>query len=412
MTTVGVPPASDHPDQPTVERDAWIALAAVEGLGETLLPRLCAAFGGAGELLQRARSGRPQRFARELRQAAAVPLRGTLAAAIVATADDPGAVQRRLAQLGGWVVTPWDASFPRALRRIEPPPPVLFGQGEVGVLERAPLVAVVGTRRPTPGGRLLATRVATALADRGATVVSGLAVGIDGAAHAAVAQVRAPTVAVIGGGLAVGVPRAHRVLAEAILDTGGAIVSEHAPDVRPTRGTFPRRNRIISGLATAVVVIEAPVRSGALITARHALEQGRGVLVAPGRPGERVMAGSLALLRETPARPLVGIEELLVDLGLVEGPDGPPGGTRAGGPLDAGTALATLGPVERAVAQVLVTGPASIDAVVRTTGHPPSVVAGALTLLQLRGWADTMGPLQLPAGPLLAVGPRATRDPT
>ena len=249
-----------------------------------------------------------------MREAAERPIRRSLAAGIRGVAQDPGRTQRRVQELGGWVVTPWDETFPAPLRRIEPQPPVLFGLGEVGVLAREPLIAVVGTRRPTPGGRLLATRVASALATHGATVVSGLAVGIDGAAHAAVTDLASPTVAVIGGGMAVGVPRAHRLLARAILDTGGAIVGEHPPDVLPTRGTFPRRNRIISGLALATVVVEAPVRSGALITARHALEQGRLLFVAPGRPGDPTMAGALALLRETPARPLVGVEELVVDL--------------------------------------------------------------------------------------------------
>jgi DNA processing protein len=277
---------------------------------------------------------------------------------------------------------------------------VLFGLGDVAALDRGPLIALVGTRRPTPGGRLLASRVASALATHGATVVSGLAVGIDGAAHAAATDLASPTVAVIGGGMAVGVPRAHRALARAILDTGGAIVGEHPPDVTPTRGTFPRRNRIISGLAAATIVVEAPIRSGALITARHALEQGRSLFVAPGRPGDPSVAGVLALLRETPARPLVGIEELIVDLGLTDTAPAPAAGV-PGVALDAQAALATLGPVERSVAAILVTGPASIDAIVRSAGHAPSVVAGALTLLQLRGWADSLGPLQLPAGPLL-----------
>lgn len=394
-------------------RDAWIALASVEGLGETLLPRLCAAFGGPVELLERAGASDPARFARDLREAAEAPVRRSLAEAIRAAAEDPARTQRRIDALGGWAVTPWDAAFPDALRRIEPQPPVLFGQGDVGALRREPLVAMVGTRRPTPVGRLFATRVATALAEHGATVVSGLAVGIDGAAHAAVTDLASPTVAVIGGGMAVGVPRAHRLLARAILDTGGAIVGEHPPDVLPTRGTFPRRNRIISGLAGATLVIEAPVRSGALITARHALEQGRTLFVAPGRPGDPVVAGALALLREAPARPLVGVEELIVDLGLVEGAGEPTDGP--GRSLDARDALATLGPVERSVAAILVSGPASIDAIVRSTGHPPAVVAGALTLLQLRGWAESLGPLQLPAGPLLRTGPSSRisspRDP-
>jgi DNA processing protein len=240
--------------------------------------------------------------------------------------------------------------------------------------------------------------------------VSGLAVGIDGAAHAAATEIGARTVAVIGGGHAVGVPRAHRTLAEAILRTGGAIVSEHAPDVAPTRGTYPRRNRIISGLSEATLVIEAPVRSGALITARHALEQGRALFVAPGRPGDGSTAGCLALLRETPARPLAGVEELLLDIGLTETREDPT--ATAGVPLDVTTALATLGPVERAVASVLVAGPASIDGIVRVTGQPASVVAGALTLLQLRGWADAIGPLQLPCGPLLRGALRSVENPT
>lgn len=393
------------------ERDAWVALASVDGLGEVLLPRLCAAFGGAQALLARAGALDAARFAREVRAAAGLPVRSVLAQGIRDAAADPERVRRRLDALGGWVLTPWDAGFPASLRRIDPQPPVLFGRGDPAALVRSPHVAVVGTRHPTPGGRLLATQVATALGSHGVTVASGLAIGIDGAAHAAVVELRMPTVAVIGGGLAVGIPRAHRLLAQAIVDTGGAVISEHAPDVPPTRGTFPRRNRIISGLALATVVIEAPARSGALITARHALEQGRPVFVAPGRPGDRVMAGALALLRETPARPLVGVAELLADLGdLADGPETDP--VSRPGPLDARAALAVLGPVERAVATVLVNGPVSIDAIVRVTGHPPAVVAGALTLLQLRGWADAMGPLQLPAGPLLVTHARAPRDPT
>jgi DNA processing protein len=399
-------PIVDH----ATEREAWIALASVEGIAGTLLPRLCAAFGGAASVLRRAMTVEPQRFAREIREAAQAPTHKGLALGIRAAADDPAAPQRRMEGLGGWVVTPFDAGFPTALRAIDHPPPVLFGRGDARALATSPLIAVVGTRRPTPLGRLLATRVATALGSRGGTVVSGLAVGIDGAAHAAATEIGARTVAVIGGGHAVGVPRAHHSLAEAILRTGGAVVSEHAPDVAPTRGTYPRRNRIISGLAEATIVIEAPARSGALITARHALEQGRGLFVAPGRPGDGSTAGCLALLRETPARPLVGVEELLLDIGLAETRDAPT--ATMGGPLDAAAALATLGPVERAVASVLVAGPASIDGIVRATGQPAAVVAGALTLLQLRGWADAIGPLQLPSGPLLRGAMRSIENPT
>ncbi len=128
--------------------------------------------------------------------------------------------------------------------------------------------------------------------------------------------------AVIGGGLPDAGPRAHAALARSIRDGGGAIVGEHPPDTVPTQGTFPRRNRIISGLSVATVVIEAPIASGSLITARHALEQGRAVFAAPGRPSDPATAGCLALLRETPARPLVGIAELMLDLGLTAAAEG------------------------------------------------------------------------------------------
>ena len=154
--------------------------------------------------------------------------------------------------------------------------------GDVRALGTAQAVAVVGTRRPTERGRLVAARIATALVGAGAAVVSGLAIGIDGAAHDAAVTAGGTTVAVIGGGHASIYPRAHAALAEAIVAGGGAVVSELAPDVASTRGTFPRRNRVISGLADATVVVEAPARSGALITASWALEQGRDCFLVPG----------------------------------------------------------------------------------------------------------------------------------
>jgi DNA processing protein len=135
-----------------------------------------------------------------------------------------------------------------------------------------------------------------------ATVVSGLAFGIDGAAHAATLRAGGTTVAVIGGGHAALGPAAHRRLADAIVARGGSIVSELAPDVAPTQGTFPQRNRIISGLSDATVVIEAPARSGALITASWALEQGRGCFLVPG-PLDRPGVGRLPRI---PARVLAG----------------------------------------------------------------------------------------------------------
>jgi len=182
----------------------------------------------------------------------------------------------------------------------------------------------------------------------------------------------------------------------------GAVISELAPDTLPTRGTFPRRNRIISALGDATIVVEAPRRSGALITARHALEQGRPVLALPGRPGDPSVAGCLALLRETPARPFAGLDEMIVDLGY----DAPPAGATVTARLSLAAALELLGPAERAVAQRLAKGPAGADALVSETGLAPPIVSGALTLLLLRGWIASMGPAYLPAGPLLATDQR------
>jgi len=184
------------------------------------------------------------------------------------------------------------------------------------------------------------------------------------------------------------------------VEGGGTIVSEHPPHVVPSRGTFPRRNRIISVLTSATIVVEAPVRSGALITARHALEQGRRLLVVPGRPGEPAAAGCLSLLRESPARPFVGLDEMIVDLRL----DARSLDDHRSTPTALGyeAALGLLGPVEGAVARILHGGPATADMLIAATRLAPPVVAGALTLLQLRGWCQPLGAMHLPAGPLLA----------
>ena len=257
------------------------------------------------------------------------------------------------------------------------------------------------------------------MAGRGATVVSGLALGIDAAAHAATIRAGTPTVAVIGGGHARLYPAAHRGLADAIVAGGGAVVSEFAPDVIPTRGTFPRRNRIISGLADATVVVEAGARSGALTTAAWALEQGRGLHVVPGRVGDPAVAGCLAFLREASpeARIVAGVPELLEDLGLVEplaasgSPDGGAhggvgDGRRPGQPaLDA--LMATLGPAERSIAREILAGTGTVDELVAATASSGATVLGVLTSLEVRGLVLEAFGRYRPAGALARAGERA-----
>lgn len=390
------------------ERDAWIALASAPGVGDVTFQRLLAAFGSAAAVLAAASrtpyagaDAAEARLARRL----GLRLRPGLLAALRRAAADPGSARRRMKALGGWVLTPLDVEYPASLHELEDPPAVVFGVGSPARLTGPRHVAVVGTRRPTGLARDLAARVATRLVQAGGTVISGLAVGIDGAAHAAALDAGGRTIAVVGSGLDDPCPAVHRRLARSITATG-AVISELAPGVRATQGTFPRRNRIISALARATIVVEAPARSGALITARHALEQGRILLVLPGRPLDPAVAGNLALLRETPARPLVGLDEMIVDLGLDVAPAGDPSEARPH--LSTATALALLGESERAVALALSSGPRTIDSLARASGQSPGVVAAALTLLQLRGWARVLGAMQLPAGPLLVTRPGQT----
>lgn len=386
------------------ERDAWLALVSVEGIGEGLLGRFIRRFGSGRETLEVAAGTDGSRALQRLLDAAPSYLSLMTAARVRAAAMDPFAVTRRLAESGGWALTPLDPDYPARLRELDPPPVAVYGIGPLDVVAEPRSVAVVGTRHPTPAGRALAAAVARRLVEVDAVVTSGLAVGIDGAAHAATLDAGGRTLAVIGGGFDHPGPRAHDRLRQAIVERGGSILSEHAPPVAPTRGTFPRRNRIISVLTLGTVVVEAPVRSGALITARHALEQGRRLVVAPGRPGDAASAGCLHLLRESPARPLVGLDELVVDLGLDAEPI-PGAHPEAPARLSYTAALGMLGPVERDVARALHEGPTTIDAIIARTGQSAPVVAGALTLLQLRGWSQPVGAMQLPCGPLLAAPP-------
>jgi DNA processing protein len=379
------------------EREAWVGLASTPGVGDVTFERLLATWGDATTALEAVARLSPARADEELAGTLGLRRRTGLAAAIRIAAADPGRPERAMLALGGWVLTPLDSAWPARLHEMEEPPPVIFGLGSPASLVTARLVAVVGTRHPTGLGRSLAARVAARLAQAGVTVVSGLAVGIDGAAHLAALEAGGESVAVVGGGLDEPGPAAHGRLARQIA-AHGSVISEQAPGIRPTTGTFPRRNRIVSALAEATIVVEAPARSGALITARHALEQGRLLLVAPGRPLDPAVAGNLALLRESPARPLVGLDEMLADLGL---DDQVPEPRAPGTALSAATALRTLAGPEQAVAQALSRGPQTVDGLVRASGQPPGVVAAALTLLQLRGWAKVLGALQVPAGPLL-----------
>ncbi len=392
-------------------RDAWIALASVPGIGEETFALLLATFGDASNTFAATLDGRLDTWiAERSRDFGRPPFSARTLGELRTAAGDPASRLVAIDDLGLWTSTPLDADYPERLRDLPAPPAVIHGLGDPATLSRRRAVGVVGTRRPTPAGRLLAVRVAGRLVECQATVVSGLAVGIDGAAHAATLEHGGATVGVIGAGHCQPGPRAHERLRGEVARAGGAVISEHHPETHASKGTYPRRNRIIAALSDALIVVEAPRKSGALTTAKHALELGRPVFVAPGRVGDWSTEGSLALLRDTPARPLIGLDELTEDLGYFDASSiaGEASADHAGLGGDAVAvasrvpALSLLGPSERAVAERLCRGPAGLDLLVSQTGLPPGVVSGAVTLLLMRGWVQAHGPAFVAAGPLAA----------
>jgi DNA processing protein len=381
-------------------RDAWICLASVNGVGEETFATLVAAFGEPQTVLGAALDGRLDVWVAERARDGRPPFPRTTLANIRAAAHDLTRTIRAIADHGLWTTTPLDPDYPAKLRDLATPPATINGLGDATTLARPRMVGVVGTRRPTLAGRALTAKICARLVECGVTVVSGLAFGIDGAAHAATLERDGITVGVIGAGHGSPGPRAHDRLRREVVDRGGAVISEHHPSVTATKGTYPRRNRIIAALSDALIVVEAPRKSGALNTASHALELGRPVFVAPGRVGDWSTAGSLLLLRDTPARPIAGLDELIADLGFFDSAAEGGEQRRQSGSRGRDPALAMLGSAERAVATQLCAGPAGLDLLVSQTGLPPGVVSGAITLLLMRGWIQAHGAAFVVSGPL------------
>ena len=278
-------------------REAYVTLALVPGVGCTRLQALIARFGSADRVLR----------------ASLEDLRGVVAATVAASirAADRAATERALATgdgMGARVLIPDDASYPAMLRTIPNPPPLLFVQGDLDLLTR-PAVAIVGSRDHTRYGAEVGRAIARAAVEAGLVVVSGMARGLDAIAHLGALDGGGATIGVLGNGLGVISPSAHRELYERVARQG-LLVSEFPPGERPSAGSFPRRNRLISGLARVTVVVEAAASSGALGTVEWAQSQGREVLAVPGPITSPVSAGTNALLRDG-AGPLLELQDLL-----------------------------------------------------------------------------------------------------
>lgn len=263
-----------------------------------------------------------------------------------------------------------ERGYPSQLARIPDPPPCLWLRGDAApALLAEPAVAIVGARACSGYGRSVARSLAGGVADAGAVVISGLARGVDGEAHRGALAVAGRTVAVLGCGVDRDYPAAHAELARSIVAGGGLVVSEYEPGVEPAPWRFPARNRIIAGLAAATVVVEARERSGALITADFALEDGREVLVVPGEITSALSAGANALLRQG-ATPVTSVADVLEAIGLEPRP-------RAD--------VAVESPVATAVLSAVAAGAGTADELTRATGLSAGEVATALTLLELAG---------------------------
>lgn len=355
---------------------AYLTLALSPGLGPRKIKLLCEHVGDAERVLMASR--------RELLD---VPGIGAKLADSILKQPATQEAEHELARadkLGVTLLTPAHASYPEALRQIYDPPAVLYLRGQLpealyGELSQVRAVAIVGTRNPSDYGRELSARLARSLAEAGVSVISGLALGVDGAAHQAALEVDSgTTVAVLGSGVDIIYPRQHQALAKRIASGRGAVVSEYRLGSQPKAEHFPGRNRIISGFSRGAVVVEGGVRSGALITAEYALDEGRSVFAVPGRAGDPKAAGTLALLRQG-AILTQGPEDILDEFGWRAA-------ATQGGSEPRRSALDNLSEPQRSVVHAILThGSPLLDDLVLSTGKSAAELLPLLTLLELQG---------------------------
>lgn len=276
-------------------------------------------------------------------------------------------------QAGAAVITLDDDDYPALLRELPDSPPVLFVKGTLLDADRW-AVAFVGTRRATAYGREITRQLVSSLTTAGITIVSGLALGIDAAAHKAALEAGGRTIAVLGCGIDRVYPPEHRKLA-ADIASNGALISEFPLGTEPEGKNFPVRNRLISGLALGVVVVEAPLNSGALLTADQAIEQGRDVFAVPGNVTSPASAGTNRLI-QSGAKLVVSADDILDELNL----------TRAS--VETHTQVRQIAPdspVEAALVALLEDEPLHIDDLVERSGLPITAVSSALALMELKG---------------------------
>ena len=355
--------------------DAWLVLQVLPNMTPERLHRLLEAFGGPQEAL----AAPGPDFARLAGRKAAEALEHE------APHDMAARLRREAEAGGGQILSRGEPDFPEALLSIYAAPGALYVEGDPAAAS-ASCLALVGTRHPSEYGRRMARELASALAAQGFTIVSGLARGIDAEAHLGALEGGGRTVAVLGCGLGVQYPSDHQELRRRIASQG-AIISEFPWTATPYPANFPRRNRIISGLSAATVVIEAAHRSGALLTARLAAEQGREVMALPGPVHTGRSGGCHHLIKEG-AHLVESAEDILAALpSFIREQVLPPSILpKAGNPMKTGAGSdPSLSETERALITRLAAGEESIEGLTRALGLRPEEVSGTLLQLEIQG---------------------------
>jgi len=349
----------------TVEQ---LRLSLVSGVGPRLRQALMLRFGSASAVFRASPA--------ELRETPGIGVE--LARRLsLATAEIDAEEQLALCRKHGVeTLTPESERYPRPLRQICDPPGMLFVRG--GFAPRDELaIALVGSRHATSYGLAQAERLAASLARAGLTIVSGLARGVDAAAHRGALAAGSRTLAVLGSGVLTIYPPEHRDLA-AQVEANGALISEAPPHSPPTSGAFPQRNRIISGLSLGVIVVEAGLSSGALITARHAMEQNREVFAVPGRVDNRMSRGCHRLIRDG-AKLVETADDVLEELGPLAAPTQDAAGQTVHHPAEL-----LLNDCERQVLAAIDGDATNVDSLVAATGLDVAQILSTLTVLEMR----------------------------
>ena len=340
----------------------WFALSSVPLVGNVTCRRLVEHFGSPGKAL-----------AASLDELSAVKGVNSSAARSLRSHDGQKAAELAVAALarsGARLVTLLDKEYPSLLKEISDPPPFLYLKGKLP--NSSTSIAIVGSRRASDYGISVTARLSRELAEQGVTIVSGLALGVDAAAHRGALQLSGATVGVLGCGIDLIYPPENRGLYRE-MEEKGAIVSEFAPGTPPDAPNFPRRNRIISGMSRGVLVVEAAERSGSLITARFALEQGREVFAVPGNINFRASRGTNSLIKEG-AKLVETVADIMGEL--------PPGGNL---PQWARKQHFNLSPDEEKLTALLAEKPLQIDELTVRSGLTVPAVSAMLLRLELQG---------------------------